>query len=75
MAAAHKKYNTRMPEVAELMQVRGHYRNVPYHNFFHVVDVTHATFRYVVPGYVKGQKHNVLATCALKARLILYYTL
>ena len=27
------------------MQVRAHYRTVPYHNFFHCVDVTHATFR------------------------------
>lgn len=24
-----------------------HYRAVPYHNFFHVVDVTHAAFRFI----------------------------
>ena len=30
------------------MQVRAHYRTVPYHNFFHCVDVTHATFRCAV---------------------------
>ena len=28
-------------------QVRAHYRAVPYHNFFHVVDVTHAAFRFI----------------------------
>ena len=30
------------------MQVRAHYRTVPYHNFFHCVDVTHATFRHAI---------------------------
>ncbi len=29
------------------LQVRGHYRDVPYHNFFHCVDVTHTTFRFI----------------------------
>lgn len=29
------------------LQVRTHYRAVPYHNFFHVVDVTHAAFRFI----------------------------
>ncbi|EIE22231.1 HD-domain/PDEase-like protein, partial [Coccomyxa subellipsoidea C-169] len=28
-------------------QVRNQYRAVPYHNFFHCVDVTHATFRFI----------------------------
>ncbi len=28
-------------------QVRNQYRQVPYHNFFHCVDVTHATFRFI----------------------------
>ena len=32
---------------AGVVQVRGHYRAVPYHNFFHCVDVTHATFRFI----------------------------
>ena len=27
--------------------MRAHYRHVPYHNFFHCVDVTHATFRFI----------------------------
>jgi hypothetical protein len=29
------------------VQVRNQYRQVPYHNFFHCVDVTHATFRFI----------------------------
>ena len=28
-------------------QVRKAYRDVPYHNFFHCVDVTHATYRFI----------------------------
>ena len=28
-------------------QVRKAYREVPYHNFFHCVDVTHATYRFI----------------------------
>ena len=30
-----------------LLQVRGFYHNVPYHNFFHCCDVAHATFRFI----------------------------
>jgi hypothetical protein len=29
------------------VQVHDMYREVPYHNFFHCVDVTHATFRFI----------------------------
>ena len=36
-------------ECTACMQVRAHYRTVPYHNFFHCVDVTHATFRHAAP--------------------------
>ena len=45
----HNKGASGWGECSNAMQVRAHYRTVPYHNFFHCVDVTHATFRYTAP--------------------------